>query len=169
MKIGILSDTHNDVRATQRALDRLLAQNVAHLVHCGDVGENVLFLLSATCQEHRLRAHVAVGNCDYWWIADVRFCPQLAGVVLEEMPAFTLRGQQCLVIHGDRSRLLTTVISSGQYDYIFTGHTHAPAFWQEGRTRYLNPGAVIRSRHGPETVAVLDIETGEHQWLPLDK
>lgn len=169
MKIGVFSDTHNDVRAAWRALDCLLGEKVAHLVHCGDVGEDVLDVISATCQAHDLQAHVAIGNCDRHLIADARFRPHPAGVVLGEMLAFTLRELRCLVIHGDRAELFAAVVFSGEYDYIFTGHTHAPASWREGRTRCLNPGAAFRSRQGPETVAVLDVNTGATEWLPLRK
>ena len=37
MHIGIISDTHNDIEATERALEILAARNVGILVHAGDI------------------------------------------------------------------------------------------------------------------------------------
>jgi predicted phosphodiesterase len=42
MKIGVLSDTHNHLRETRRALDLLVQHGATHLVHCGDAGQDVV-------------------------------------------------------------------------------------------------------------------------------
>ena len=93
MKIGILSDTHNHLRETRRALDLLVKQGARHLVHCGDAGEEVVDLLAAVCLEHGIRAHVAIGNCDRGHGADARFAPQPAGIERGVSPEFILAGQ----------------------------------------------------------------------------
>ena len=167
MKIGILSDTHNHLRESRWALDLLVAHGAQHLVHCGDAGEGVLDLLSAVFLEHGLRAHVAIGNCDRTPDGETRFAPQPAGMERSPSPEFICADQRCVVVHGDNAWLLESLTSSGRFDFVFTGHTHAPAERRVGNTRVLNPGSPVRPRGGPPTVALLDLITGNAVWLPV--
>lgn len=167
MKIGLLSDTHNHLRETRNALALLRNQGVRHLVHCGDAGEDVVDLLAAAFLEQGLRSHVAIGNCDRPQAQDVLFAPAPAGVERAEAPEFVLAGKHCLVLHGDDARRLEQASHSGAFDYVFTGHTHAPADLRVGKTRILNPGSPVRPRRGPPTVAVLDLATDAATWLAV--
>ena len=167
MKIGILSDTHNHLRETRRALDLLIQHGARHLVHCGDSGAEVIDLLSAVFLEHAVRSHVAIGNCDGAQGEDICFAPRPAGIELSMSPEFTLDGKTCIALHGHHSTHLETVTGSGRFDYVFTGHTHTPLSRQTGRTRVLNPGSPVRPRSGPPTVLLLDLETGEAVWLSV--
>lgn len=167
MKIGLISDTHNHLREARRALDLLVARGAGHLVHCGDAGEDVVELVSAVCQTHGLRAHVAFGNCDREHLADAPFRASPAGLERAEAPDFVLAGKRCLVLHGDRAEVLRQALESGQFDFVFTGHTHAPADRRTGPTRLLNPGSAARPRVGPPTVAMLDLDTDQADWLPV--
>jgi hypothetical protein len=167
MKIGLISDTHNHLAETRRALTLLIAAGARHLVHCGDAGEDVVDLISAVCQEHGLRAHIAVGNCDRSGGADAAFLPQPAGIERGAAPEFVLAGRRCIAVHGDNAWHLEHVTVSGAYDFVFTGHTHARADQRTGRTRVVNPGSAARPRQGPPSAAVLDLVTDEVAWLAL--
>jgi len=165
MRLGILSDSHNHLPETRRALDSLLERGAGHLVHCGDVGEDVLDLLAATCLEHRIRAHVALGNCDR--TADSAFAPVPAGIERGPAPEFEFDGRRCLVLHGDRPAIVELRAAQGGFQYLFTGHTHSPAERTVGNTRILNPGSCARSRLGPATVLLLDLATNQAEWVAL--
>ena len=59
MKIGIISDTHDDMQNLQVALDTLRAQNVMAVFHCGDVcGPKVIRALEG------FDVWIAQGNMD---------------------------------------------------------------------------------------------------------
>ncbi|MGD9781390.1 MAG: metallophosphoesterase [Kiritimatiellia bacterium] len=167
MKVGLLSDTHNHLRESRRAIELLLARGAGHLVHCGDAGEDVVELVSAVCREHGIRAHVAIGNCDRAQGEDQPFQTAPAGVERAESPEFVLAGKRCVALHGDRSVRLEQAMDSGRFDYVFTGHTHCPADRKQGPTRLLNPGSPVRPRQGPPTVALLDLATDLAEWLPV--
>ena len=167
MKIGLISDTHNHLPETRRALNLLLEQGAQHLVHCGDVGEDVVDLLSAVFVEHGIRSHVANGNCDRMHGNEARFAPQPAGVERSDSPEFVLAGKRCIAIHGDNAWWLEKATTSGAFDYVFTGHTHRPMDKKIGLTRLLNPGSPVRPRGGPPTALVLDLATGQVTRIPL--
>jgi len=56
--------------------------------------------------------------------------------------------------------------NSGQYDYLFYGHSHVASEHRTGPTRIINPGALHRAR--PKTFAVLDLESGDMASISLD-
>lgn len=165
MKIGLVSDTHNHLRESRQAVECLLAHGARHLVHCGDAGEDVVDMLAAVYQEHGIRAHVAIGNCDRPQLEDRPFLAAPSGIERGESPAFILDGKRCIVLHGDNEHRLEQVAASGEFDYVFTGHTHARSDRRLGKTRVLNPGSPVRPRTGAPSMAVLDLETGEIAWL----
>jgi uncharacterized protein len=167
MKIGVLSDTHNHRRETRQAIELLLTRGARHFVHGGDAGEEVIELLSAVFIEHGVRAHVAIGNCDRGQGDEAAFAPQPAGIERSVSPEFTLAGKRCIAVHGDNATRLEAVSTSGEFDYVFTGHTHLPADQRIGNTRVLNPGSPVRPRRGPPTVLLLDCSTDEVEWLTV--
>lgn len=167
MNIGILSDTHNDLPATRRALDLLVAHGANGLVHCGDAGEDVVDLISAVCQTYRLRAYIALGNCDRYPPGDYRFAANPPDIERSAQPEFEVDGQRCTVLHGHDPRRLESIVASGEFAYVFTGHTHRPRDEHIGPTRILNPGSCARPRLGPPTVVLLDTDTGKADWLPV--
>lgn len=47
MKIGIISDTHDNLRNLEAALEVLQAEGVTRILHCGDVcGPGIIKMLS---------------------------------------------------------------------------------------------------------------------------
>src|SRR5207244_11682389 len=62
-------------------------------------------------------------------------------------------------LHGDDKRLMHQVEESGEFDYLFYGHTHVADERRTGDTRVINPGALHRAR--PKTLLILDVETAE--------
>ena len=155
MKVGLISDTHNHLPETRQALDLLLKHGAAHLVHCGDVGEDVIHLISAACLTHDIRAHVAIGNCDSQ--IDMRFLPHPSGIERGTYLEWEMEGHRCGVLHGDNAQQFTHTVESERLDYIFTGHTHHADDRRFGRTRILNPGSPVQPRGGPPSVAILNL------------
>jgi hypothetical protein len=166
MILGILSDTHNHLPATRRALAALAEAGAEALVHGGDIGEDALDLLSAECLERGIRAWAALGNCDGW--RDAAYRPRPAGVELARTVFFEADGKACAVVHGDDWLALERLVAGGTLDYLFTGHTHFPLMETRGRTVVLNPGSAARPRNGLATAAVLDTATGKARWIPLE-
>ena len=168
MKLGILSDTHNHLPATRRAIEALLAAGAAEIVHCGDIGPDALQFLARRCQRAGIRIHVAIGNCDARWTGDIPYLPVPPHVFLSHFPTFEASGKRCGACHGHQPWILENALLSGEYAYLFTGHTHRPADSRTGPTRLVNPGSAAepRTTAGP-TAAILDLETDTLDLLPL--
>lgn len=97
------------------------------------------------------------------------------------MYEFEHRGKKCLAVHGSLEDIYWKSIRLGQdlsayqkYDYVFSGHSHLPHFFEffcatddpayrnKKKTVFINPGSVGQPRnHNPMAqFAILDTETG---------
>jgi hypothetical protein len=152
MRIGVISDTHGHVPNTLAAVRMLESLDVAELLHCGDL---------CSCEIPRLLsawpAHYVFGNCDIDLDAMRQAIAAAGGLCHGWFGDLSLGGRQVALIHSHDARRFRQVTTSGQYDLVCYGHTHAAEFHREGRTLLLNPGALYRAN--PHTIAVVDLAT----------
>jgi len=164
MIIGIMSDTHGDVKRTIKAIAAMKAYQPSHVFHCGDIGSSgVLTELAAGFMDPEIPVTCVLGNVDNWnddlmstW-PHVRIDGRFARIEID--------GKHIAVVHGDDIHRLLGAINSGTYDYIFTGHTHERSDYRDGKTRVINPGALHRSRE--PGCAVLDLTTGKLTYIDI--
>lgn len=164
MRIGILSDTHNQTTNLQNAL-RFFEQHRVHtLIHCGDMTtvETAQFL----CNFHVI---YVFGNGDF-----------LSGEIRATLKGFDqnnfgglsfageLSGKQIGAMHGHFPADLDLMIRCQKYDYIFTGHTHRRKDEKIGKTRLINPGALGGTRYQTRSVAVLDVDQDSLHFQEID-
>ena len=132
MKIGVLSDTHGEVWAVQRAIRILHNLRVSLAIHCGDVGTEVVPLLKG------LRTHFVHGNMDDLdRLREVIVNPE--HTLHEQLGTLEIEGRRLAFLHGHDVKLLRHTIHSGHYDLVCHGHTHAFSRGFEGRTLVVNP------------------------------
>jgi len=157
MRIGILSDTHDQLARTARAVAMLGEAGAEVLIHCGD--------LTGTDIVHECGVHpcyFVFGNNDFDEDA-LRAAMNLAGgVCLGVGGEITLDGKRIAVTHGDVIRDVKRLTAAAP-DYLLFGHTHVRIDHREGPVRYVNPGALHRA--GEHTVALLDTATDEVTFL----
>jgi putative phosphoesterase len=159
MRIGILSDTHNQVGRTKVAVARLVDSGAQMLVHCGDItGPGVVAELAA------LPSYFVFGNCDHQ-LAELRSAIESIGATCLERGGFIVVGHQTVAVtHGDsdleRNRLLAE-----RPNYLMTGHTHRACDYRRGATRCINPGALHRA--ATWTFALLDLHSDHLSVLTI--
>jgi putative phosphoesterase len=160
MKIGILSDTHDQTASLTRALDLLRAEGVSLLLHCGDI-ENADTVAAFAGWD----VHFVYGNCDWDKSGLARAMDAIGATNHKRYGHLECEGVTLGWTHGDDADLLHDLIASGAYDFIFHGHTHVAGERQSGRTRILNPGAFTRVSQ--KSVLILDLPAGKLQWLSV--
>ena len=165
MHLGILSDTHGHCERTVEAVTALLTLGADTFIHCGDIGsEQVLFEIAALTLPKKLPVYAVLGNVDLYNTPLLHF-PEESGILVRRRVNVTLGESRCAIIHGDDPRTLSSAIDSGNFDYVFTGHTHTPADNRNGSTRVINPGAIYRATE--PGAALLDLSTGILQRVLL--
>ena len=160
MRLGVLSDTHDQLTRVRRAVHLLRAAGAEALVHCGDLtGPEVV----AACAE--LPCYFAFGNHDADVVAELRQAIDRAGgVCLGWGGEVTLAGKRVAVTHGHMRSDVRRVMGA-RPDYLLSGHSHVRRDWREGATRRLNPGALHEADE--YTVALLDLAADEVRFLTL--
>jgi len=159
-RIGILSDTHDRLERTQRAISLLHSARVDVLIHCGDLtGPEIVTACSM------LPAYFVFGNNDADQVPHLRERSAETGVVcLGWGDEIQLAQRRIAVVHGHMGTDVRRLLDRGP-DYMLSGHSHVAGDWKEGSTRRINPGALHRSAEF--TVAVLDLETDELEYLTV--
>jgi len=149
MRIGLISDTHGDVFGTQAAVHQFQAFEVDLVIHMGDVGEGILGFFSDW------PTHFVAGNTDY--TDSLGAAIDAAGQTFHgRFGQLEIDDRRIAFLHGDDIRRLNRTIESGQWSFVFHGHTHFPRDQRAGDTRVVNPGAIHRA-HRP-SVAILELD-----------
>jgi uncharacterized protein len=159
MRIGILSDTHDQVARTARAVSMLVAEGAEALIHCGDLtGPSIVY------QCGLLPSYYVFGNNDFEEDALKRAIALMGGTCLEFGGQLELGGRRIAVTHGDSNREVRRLLSSTPH-YLLLGHSHVPSDERHSATRWINPGALHRSQAW--TVALLDVVTDSLRFLEI--
>jgi putative phosphoesterase len=161
MRIGIVSDTHGDLRMVTHALAELRERGIATVLHCGDIDDTKTVKLF-----RGFTMHFVFGNCDTDK-GPLRAAMASIGATLHDhFGSVDLEGVKLAFLHGDDTTMMRDVERSGYYDFLFYGHTHQAEEHQSGPTRVINPGALHRAR--PKTFVVLDLDSKEVQSVTIE-
>lgn len=164
MKLGILSDTHNNLPYLQKALEWFEKQQVQALIHCGDLTSvEVAFHLAGWAgQAGEPRILCVFGNGD---VSSGEIRSVLTAQNLENYAGMAYTGEIAGVpiaaAHGHVPGTLEELLRSGKYRYVFKGHSHRHQDEQVGATRLINPGSLGGMHPEPRQVCLLDLETGK--------
>ena len=160
MRLGILSDTHDQLDRTKLAIRMLQELGAEVLAHCGDLtGPEIV----AACAV--MPCYFVFGNHDSDRVPDLRRAAADTGAICLGWGAeISLAGKRIALAHGHMHTDIRCLLVT-QPDFLFSGHSHIAADSREGPTRRINPGAL----HDAETftVALVDLATDEVQFLSV--
>ncbi|KXA95853.1 phosphodiesterase [candidate division MSBL1 archaeon SCGC-AAA259E19] len=153
MKVGLMADTHDNLEATERAVDLFNEEKVEHVLHAGDlVSPFVVSKLSNLDAE----LHFVWGNNE-GDRGHIRENFEEIGVSpAGEFASVNLAGRRIALLHGKDEEIVEALAGSGKYDLVVRGHTHSPGIEKE--PLIVNPGATSGYLTDHETVALLDTE-----------
>jgi len=161
MKIAVLSDTHNHTRNLQTALNLIRAENIQTVIHCGDITtEETAKLLCG------LEVIYVFGNGDFASGAIrnllIEANPKsFGGLVFEG----EIDGLRIAATHGHIPGKVENLSRSGQFDYVFFGHSHRHKDKREGYTRVINPGALGGLPKEDRAFCILETTTAEIRFI----
>lgn len=155
MKVGVISDTHDNVSAVEEAVEVFREEGVDTLVHCGDyIAPLVIPYFDG------FTLHGVLGNNDGEISGLNTFFDNLGDATLHGRYAeLTFDDSSFAVLHGESKNMVYSLAASGDYDYVLYGHHHAKEKEELGGTVVVNPGAhfqTVPEEH--RTVAVVDTD-----------
>jgi putative phosphoesterase len=161
MKIGIISDTHNYIELTQKAIKIFGENKVDLIVHAGDItSPKMLFLF----RDFKCKFVLGNGDID---VEDLNAESKRLGFDrIEKSLTFTADGKNIIAFHGNDIPLFRKAVASGEHDYVIKGHTHIFENYLTGKTRVINPGSLYGADEF--SVAILHAESGRVERIRIE-
>lgn len=159
MLLGIISDTHNRLERTARAVQLLQDAGIETLIHCGDISHpDILALFTGW------PTYFVMGNNDD--DAELRHALTLMNhlTYLHRGDIIELAGKRIAITHGHLYREMQALMMQ-EPDYMLSGHTHVAHDELTRNIRCINPGALHRASE--YSVAILNLVTNQLQFLPV--
>lgn len=152
MKVGILSDSHDNRESAADILSVFLRERVETILHLGDVcAPPVLDPFRAA----GIPILGVFGNND----VDRAGLQRVSGNRFHRGPhPCEIAGRKVLMSHYF-DELQGEIGEGGKFDLILFGHTHRPLTMRVGRALVINPGEACGFMSGRATCAVIDLET----------
>lgn len=155
MKLGVISDTHDNLETVKKAV-KFLERRTETVVHCGDM----VSPFTAKFFDADFDFYYVKGNNDGEWMLKERV--EEIGVFLGEQGEIESNGKKIGVYHGTEESIVKSMIESERYDYILRGHTHEEGVNEYGKTVELNPGGIsIPGSESDFHVAIVDLQKDE--------
>jgi putative phosphoesterase len=178
MKIGIISDTHDDIENVQRAIEIFNAEGVDYVIHAGD------YVFPGVVKEfEKLNAKLigVLGNNDGENVHLLKNFLEVNGDLRGELGKIEVDGLKVGIYHGTSKELKEWLINSGEYDILVCGHTHTKEpllnsygkYEKNGKTLVLNPGtahkkvASLSGAFKEGGIIIFDILTKEYKFIDL--
>lgn len=149
MKIGVISDTHDNLISLKKAIQLFKENKVEMILHCGDWVSP--FTVEYLSQNVDAPIKGVLGNNKGDIKRTLERNSKLKNPVdFPKGEAFELEinGRKIAVYHGDDIILLNALISSKKYDVVFTGHTHAVRNEFINGVLVVNPGTTCYASEG---------------------
>jgi uncharacterized protein len=178
MKIGIISDTHDDIENVQRAIEVFNAEVVDYVIHAGD------YIFPGIVKEfEKLNAKLigVLGNNDGERTHLLQNFLAIEGELKGEMGEINIGGLKFGIYHGTDKEVKEQLIKSGKYNIFVCGHTHKkePAGYSNGKyedsrkTLILNPGtahkkvASLSGAFKEGGIIIFYLQTREFKFIDL--
>ena len=161
MKLGIISDTHDNVPVIKKAVEYFNSSGVELVIHAGDYVSPFSFKPLLELNSNLVGVW---GNNDGDRLALSRISE---GRIKDNFLVMERRGATILV--GHYFEALEALVKSQVYDLIVYGHTHEAEIRKVGKTLVVNPGECGGWLYGKSTVAMVDLDSKEAQLISLGR
>ncbi len=161
MKIGILSDTHDQGGRVKKAVKILNKEKVKLVIHCGDI---IAPFTLEFYKELRCPIKFLFGNNTGDIRLHLTYAKKFGLRDFEFNTFFALEfeGKKIAAYHGDNREITEALIKCGDYDCVFAGHDHIARIEKRGKVLFVNPGTLVdKHKKGmkPPSIAIYDSVT----------
>jgi hypothetical protein len=161
MRLGILSDTHNNEANTLAALTLFRLHGITQLVHCGDVDRPQLLDLF-----QGFEMWLVWGNNDHELAGLRTRAKQLGHIHCMGYDALLeFDGHHVGACHGNEEERVAGLTRSGLCEWVFVGHSHLHGIEKLPATKVLNPGALGGRNPEPRCIAIVDLARSHAEFL----
>ena len=163
VKIGIMSDSHDNIDAIRRAVKVFNEEKVEAVFHAGDF--IAPFVVPLALKDLKCDLYGVFGNNDGERIG-LKAKLEAAGKKMEGDFLIITMGNRKIVMFHTLDEALVEALAS-QFDVIIRGHTHKAEIREIGNCMLVNPGETCGYLTDETTVAILDLNTLKATLIPI--
>ena len=150
MKIGIISDTHDDITNTNKAIDIFEHNKVEVVIHAGDMISPPVINEFKRLTENGVKFFGIFGNNDGEKDGLKNAFEFIGGKLLGDIGKIEIDRLKFCIYHGQDIKKKRKLIDSGKFDVFIYGHSHTRYPKEEettvnNHTIVLNPGSAHRA------------------------
>lgn len=161
MRIGVISDIHDNIWALAEILPKLSDCDV--LLCLGDLCSP--FVVTAIGEQFAKPVHIVWGNNDGDKLLIAQNASKIGRITLHgDFAELQISGRAVAMTH--YPVIAKAVAASRLYDLVCYGHNHKRDIARVGKTCLLNPGEVM-GRFGVRSCGIYDTERGEAQLIEV--
>lgn len=165
MKIGIISDSHDNLDAIRKCVKVFRKDGISLLIHGGDI---ISPFAAAEFKELNCPVKAVFGNNDGERKILSKKMTDLGGEIADYLE-FTLDGLKFALYHGTYPGVLKSLIDSKNFNVVVTGHSHEPEIKKVRETLVINPGESCGYLSGRRTAVILDSRSLQADLLDIDE
>ena len=150
--IGIMSDSHDNIDAIRKAVKLFNTKEVDLTIHAGDLISPFTVIEFQKLDSELIAVY---GNNDGEREGLKNAYNELC--ILEDFKEISLEGWKFAIIHGTHPAIVDSLIKSGKYDIVISGHSHKLEILND-KTLLINPGEVCGYLSSEQTVVLLDTD-----------
>lgn len=159
MKIAIISDIHNNDVNLKKVLNYCVQNSIDKIICCGDLAD--METLDILNDNFSGDIFFTFGNMDNDHLRKHEFSEKYKHIfIFRKFGETEIDGKQVAFIHFPREA--KALAETGQYDFVFYGHTHKPWTEKIGHCTLLNPGNVTGDFY-PPTFAIWNTENNNFE------
>lgn len=161
IKIAIMADSHDNIKAIDKAINIANKKNCTHLFHLGDIVSPFSALILKNFQG---KVNAVFGNNDGEILGLQKVFNNFGGEISRPPISVNINKKKIILMH--EPILIEELLSAERTDYIFYGHLHKIHFKIEGQTTILNPGESAGWVEKP-SFFILELETNNFTKIIL--
>ena len=161
MKIGIISDTHDNLPRIKEAVGIFNREKVELVLHAGDFVSPFTFLefKNLNCS---LKGVFGNNDGDKLYLQE-----KFRGIGKLYPTPYNIKINNKNIVMLHEEKLIDALAESQKYDVIIYGHTHRIDLRKTGKTIIINPGECGGWLTGKSTIALLDLVNLEVKIIDL--
>ncbi|RLE53327.1 MAG: YfcE family phosphodiesterase [Candidatus Methanomethylicota archaeon] len=154
MFLGVISDTHDNLSAIEKAVEEFNKRNVALVLHAGDF---VSPFTANIFSKLKCKLIGVFGNVDGEKEHLKERFNAIGAEIVGDFAEVEFHGVKIALIHGVHEAIVKSLAKSGEYALVVRGHTHRAKVEKIGEAIVVNPGEACGYLTGNKTIAVIKI------------
>ena len=171
-KIGIISDTHDDIVNVRKAIEIFRSYKIKYVIHAGDYVFPGIVKEFGNLKDAKFIG--VFGNNDGEKMGLSKNFKEIDGELKGEFGELSLDGLKVGIYHGTNNELTESISSNNIYDVFICGHTHKKRAETRGKTLILNPGTAHRDFpnidgkiESEPNIIIFETDTNHYEFVRL--